>query len=78
MDCVTCGAYLGGGCCRDNLEGECRDGGHEAWRPREIFPGIHHLALYCEAIHGEYTGFSAEAGKDGRIRVKWTMKGDRK
>ena len=30
--CETCRHYLGGGCCRINLEAECREGGgFEAW-----------------------------------------------
>ena len=32
-DCITCDAYLGGGCCKASLEAECREGGgYEAWR----------------------------------------------
>lgn len=34
--CEACRHYLGGGCCRINLEGECREGGgFEAWEPME-------------------------------------------
>lgn len=70
MDCVTCGAYLGGGCCRDNLEGECRDGGHEAWRARTRFVSLNALTEYCDRIHGAYTGF--EAKTDGQtVDVVW-------
>ncbi|MBR6839388.1 MAG: hypothetical protein IKM82_02215 [Oscillospiraceae bacterium] len=29
--CDTCRHYLGGGCCRINLESECGEGFHEAW-----------------------------------------------
>ena len=29
--CDTCRYYLGGGCCRINLEAECGEGYHEAW-----------------------------------------------
>lgn len=33
--CDSCYHYLGGGCCRINLEAECREGGgFEAWAPR--------------------------------------------
>ena len=35
-DCDSCKHDLGGGCCRVNLEAECREGGgFEAWEPRE-------------------------------------------
>ncbi len=30
--CDGCAAYLGGGCCRDNLEAECAAGNYELWR----------------------------------------------
>lgn len=33
--CDTCKHYLGGGCCRMNLEPECRGGEYEAWEGRE-------------------------------------------
>ena len=33
--CETCRHYLGGGCCRINLEAECAAGGYEAWEARE-------------------------------------------
>lgn len=29
--CETCRHYLGGGCCRINLEAECEAGEFEAW-----------------------------------------------
>lgn len=29
--CEGCRKYLGGGQCRDNIEKECADGGHEMW-----------------------------------------------
>lgn len=32
IHCEACRHYLGGGCCRINLEPECREGGgYEAW-----------------------------------------------
>lgn len=35
--CEACRHYLGGGCCRINLEPECREGGgYEAWEAAEI------------------------------------------
>lgn len=34
VSCLRCRHYLGGGCCRINLEGECREGGgFELWEP---------------------------------------------
>ena len=33
--CNTCRHYLGGGCCRINLEAECGKGEFEAWEPKE-------------------------------------------
>ena len=33
--CETCRYYLGGGCCRENLEPECMYGEYEAWEERE-------------------------------------------
>jgi len=33
--CETCRHYLGGGCCRINLEAECAAGEFEAWEARE-------------------------------------------
>lgn len=33
--CDTCRHYLGGGCCRINLEAECGKGEFEAWEPKE-------------------------------------------
>lgn len=34
--CEGCRHDLGGGCCRINLEAECREGGgFEAWEPKE-------------------------------------------
>lgn len=31
-ECSTCKHYLGGGCCRLNMEQECREGGgYELW-----------------------------------------------
>ena len=33
--CNTCRHYLGGGCCRINLEAECGAGEFEAWEPKE-------------------------------------------
>lgn len=32
--CVGCKNYLGGGCCRINLEAECGKGEHEAWEDK--------------------------------------------
>lgn len=33
--CETCKHYLGGGCCRINVEDECEaGGGYECWEPR--------------------------------------------
>lgn len=32
--CDTCAHYLGGGCCRINLEAECGAGEFEAWEPK--------------------------------------------
>jgi len=32
--CDTCRHYLGGGCCRINLEAECGKGEFEAWEPK--------------------------------------------
>lgn len=35
LTCETCRHYLGGGCCRINLEDECREGGgFEAYEER--------------------------------------------
>ena len=36
-NCSTCYNGLGGiyACCRINLEAECREGGFEAWEPRD-------------------------------------------
>lgn len=35
LSCDSCYHYLGGGCCRINLEAECREGGgFEAWAPQ--------------------------------------------
>ena len=42
-DCITCEAYMGGGCCRDHLEAECCEGGgYEAWRykRKHVFPDM--------------------------------------
>ena len=37
VSCDSCYHYLGGGCCRINLEAECREGGgYEAWAPRIV------------------------------------------
>ena len=33
--CTSCRHYLGGGCCRINLEADCAAGGYEAWEPRK-------------------------------------------
>ena len=33
--CDGCAHTLGGGCCRINLEVECREGGFESWEPKE-------------------------------------------
>ena len=33
--CDTCRHYLGGGCCRINLEAECAAGEYEAWEPKK-------------------------------------------
>lgn len=30
-NCIGCVHYLGGGCCRINLERECADGDREMW-----------------------------------------------
>ena len=36
IPCEACRHYLGGGCCRINLEPECREGGgYEAWEAAE-------------------------------------------
>lgn len=36
IPCEACRHDLGGGCCRANLEAECREGGgFEAWEPKE-------------------------------------------
>ena len=34
--CDTCRHYLGGGCCRINLESECGEGFHEAWEGKTM------------------------------------------
>ena len=45
--CDTCRHYLGGGCCRINLEAECGKGEFEAWEQKrgsqdnEIESGSH-------------------------------------
>ena len=37
IPCEGCKHDLGGGCCRINLETECREGGgYEAWEPKEL------------------------------------------
>ena len=37
VPCEGCKHDLGGGCCRINLEPECREGGgYEAWEPKEL------------------------------------------
>lgn len=33
LSCETCRYYLGGGCCRINVEDECGKGEHELWEP---------------------------------------------
>lgn len=33
--CEGCRWYLGGGCCRQNLEFECREGDYELWEAEE-------------------------------------------
>ena len=33
--CETCRHYLGGGCCKVNLEAECAGGEYDAWEARE-------------------------------------------
>ena len=34
-ECSTCKHYLGGGCCRLNMEQECREGGgYELWEEK--------------------------------------------
>lgn len=48
--CNTCGAYLGGGACGDNLERECADGDFEAWRPCQRFHSIQDAAGYVREI----------------------------
>jgi len=36
ISCTGCAHDLGGGCCRINAEGECREGGgFELWTPKE-------------------------------------------
>ena len=35
LNCDGCKHYLGGGCCRINLEKECADGDFEAWEESE-------------------------------------------
>lgn len=50
-NCYTCGAYLGGGACRNNLELECAAGeGFECWEPRTIFSGIDLAEAYVREI----------------------------
>ena len=34
VECDTCANYLGGGCCRINLEAECSAGDYEAWEAK--------------------------------------------
>lgn len=34
--CDTCRHYLGGGCCRINLEAECGKGEFEVWEAKEL------------------------------------------
>lgn len=37
VSCDSCSHYLGGGCCRINLESECREGGgFEAWTSQSV------------------------------------------
>ena len=36
IPCESCTHYLGGGCCRMNLESECQEGGFEAFEPKTI------------------------------------------
>lgn len=42
--CDSCSHYLGGGCCRINLESECREGGgFEAWVSQNTHEPIHEM-----------------------------------
>lgn len=34
-NCVTCDNYLGGGCCKLNVEYECAESLFELWEPKE-------------------------------------------
>lgn len=50
-NCLTCGAFLGGGACRNNLESECREGGgFEGWIPRRSFVFRDEAQQYVKAI----------------------------
>lgn len=55
ISCDNCKNDLGGGCCRINLEAECREGGgYEAWEPKDpdafSMTGTKPIigTLYCE------------------------------
>lgn len=57
-NCLTCGAYMGGGACRDNLELECKEGGgFEGWRPRQRFVFFDMAEQYVRDI-GHTGGFT--------------------
>lgn len=64
--CGTCGAYLGGGACGDNLERECADGDFQAWRPCAHFAGIEAAEAYVHAI-GHRGGFQIRRERDEYI-----------
>lgn len=57
-NCTTCDAFLGGGCCRDNLELECREGGgYEAWRykRKHVFADLAKEYVQLIGHRGGYT-----------------------
>ena len=64
--CGTCGAYLGGGACGDNLKLECADGGFQAWRPCERFQRIGDAEAYVHEI-GHRGGFRIHRERDEYI-----------
>lgn len=67
--CDTCRHYLGGGCCKENLEQECRDGGYEAWEgkddvdPGNVEPGV--LASTVETTPRTYDDGWFDGWKQG-------------
>lgn len=65
--CDGCRHYLGGGCCRINLEGECAAGGFEAWEPAEgdivisvRIPVDAEMAAYCRDHEAEIDAYIRE------------------